>query len=382
METTQPRIMRGYAILAKGEQPKALDENTYLVQSQSGNGSYHVALVNGEWRCECPDFQFRKVVCKHIHAVRFWLALRKKIEKSSMFSLGEEVLEAKHCRFCGSPMIIKQGKRKCRFGFKQVYLCKDCGKKFVPEDTFQRMRYDPRIITVTLDLYYKGTSLRKISDHLEQFYGIRINYATILRWIRKYGKMIEEYANALEPNLSGQWHADEMAINVKGKWMWLWNVMDKETRFMLASLISEKRQIEDARTVFQKAKATGKSKPEKVVTDGLHAYEDAFKKEFFTLRKPRTKHIRMPRFIDETNNNIIERLQGTVRERDKVMRGFKKEESAQKILDGFRAYYNFIRPHQALQGKTPAEKANIILNLKGNKWIGLIRKASSSQLET
>jgi hypothetical protein len=40
METTQPRIMRGYAILAKGEQPKALAENTYIVKSQSGNGSY------------------------------------------------------------------------------------------------------------------------------------------------------------------------------------------------------------------------------------------------------------------------------------------------------------------------------------------------------
>jgi len=371
--------MRGYAILAKGEQPKSLDEKTYLVKSQSGNGSYHVAIVEDEWRCECPDFQFRRVVCKHIHAVRFWLALRKKIEKSSLFNLREEVLEAKYCRFCGSPIIIKQGIRKCRFGFKQVYLCKDCGKKFVSEDAFQRMQYDPRIITATLDLYYKGTSLRKTSDHLEQFYGIRINYATILRWIRKFGKMIEEYASTLEPKLSEQWHTDEMAINVKGKWMWLWNVMDKDTRFMLASLISEKRQIQDARKVFQKAKEVGKSKPGRVVTDGLHAYEDAFKKEFFTLRNPRTKHVRMPRFTDETNNNIVERLQGTIRERDKVLRAFKQEESAQKILDGFRAYYNFIRPHQALQGRTPAEVSNINLNLKGNKWLEFINQAKTSK---
>ena len=86
----------------------------------------------------------------------------------------------------------------------------------------------------------------------------------------------------------------------------------------------------------------------------------------------------MPRFIDETNNNVVERLQGTVRERDKVMRAFKQEESAQKILDGFRAYYNFIRPHQALQGKTPAEKANLLLNLKGNKWLEMIQRAKTS----
>ena len=101
----------------------------------------------------------------------------------------------------------------------------------------------------------------------------------------------------------------------------------------------------------------------------------AFNKEFFTLKNPRTKHVRMPRFLDRVNNNLVERLNGTVRERDKVMRGFKTEESAQQIIEGFRAYYNFIRKHQSLKGKTPAEVANIDLNLDGNKWLMLIRKA-------
>ncbi|MGQ9642181.1 MAG: hypothetical protein ACUVUF_08740 [Candidatus Bathycorpusculaceae bacterium] len=35
------------------------------------------------------------------------------------------------------------------------------------------------------------------------------------------------------------------------------------------------------------------------------------------------------------------------------MRGLKKEES--DILEGLRIYYNFIRPHMALNGMTPAE---------------------------
>jgi transposase-like protein len=50
---------------------------------------------------------------------------------------------------------------------------------------------------------------------------------------------------------------------------------------MLALLILEKRQIEDARNVFQRAKEVGKAKPDRVVTDGLHAYEDTFQKGFF-----------------------------------------------------------------------------------------------------
>ena len=59
METTQPRIMHGYAILAKGEQPKPLGNDNYLVKSQSGNGNYIVALINGQWACEWPDFKSR-----------------------------------------------------------------------------------------------------------------------------------------------------------------------------------------------------------------------------------------------------------------------------------------------------------------------------------
>ncbi|NIN53061.1 MAG: transposase, partial [Nitrososphaeria archaeon] len=47
------------------------------------------------------------------------------------------------------------------------------------------------------------------------------------------------------------------------------------------------------------------------------------------------------------NNNMVERLQGTIRERDKVLRGLKEVEDESKVIDGFRIYYNFIRPHSA-----------------------------------
>jgi hypothetical protein len=82
-----------------------------------------------------------------------------------------------------------------------------------------------------------------------------------------------------------------------------------------------------------------KSKPLTVTTDGLQSYQDAFKKEFFTLRKPRTEHIRSAGIRATRRNNIVvERLNGTVRERNKVMRGLKKEETP--IAKGFQIYYN------------------------------------------
>jgi transposase InsO family protein len=74
---------------------------------------------------------------------------------------------------------------------------------------------------------------------------------------------------------------------------------------------------------------------------------------------------------------MVERLHGTIRERNKTMRGLDSENSAQTIIDGIRIYYNFIRLHMALNGKTPAEKSGIA-KLQQNKWQSLIERASKN----
>lgn len=228
-----------------------------------------------------------------------------------------------------------------------------------------------------LDLLFKGISLRKIADHIKQFYGVNVHHTTILRWIRKYIKLMKECVKDLIPHTTNKiWHVDEMMVNINGEYRWLWNLMDSDTRFLLAMQISKRREIEDARKVFQEAKEKAQAKPETIVTDGLRAYEDAVRKEFFTLRKPRTKHVRLASVKDHPNNNLIERFHGTVRERDKVMRALDNEESAKDFIEGFKIYYNFIRPHMGLNGLTPAEKAKIDLNLnKGNRWLSMITKS-------
>ena len=71
------------------------------------------------------------------------------------------------------------------------------------------------------------------------------------------------------------------------------------------------------------------------------------------------------------NNNRVERLNGTLRERVKFQRWWKTHKSA--IAEGQRIYYNFVKPYQALDGKTPAEKVGINTNGR-NKFLNLMRK--------
>jgi hypothetical protein len=87
----------------------------------------------------------------------------------------------------------------------------------------------------------------------------------------------------------------------------------------------------------------------------------------------RTEHIRHTRLQGDYNNNKMERMNGEIRDRERVMRGLEKKDTP--ILTGYQLFHNYIRPHMALEGKTPAEAAGI--EIKGeNKWLTLIQNAS------
>ena len=64
------------------------------------------------------------------------------------------------------------------------------------------------------------------------------------------------------------------------------------------------------------------------------------------------KHIRRITLKGEPHNNKMERMNGEIRDREKTMRGLKKTDS--DILKGYQLFHNYIRPHEALDGKTPS----------------------------
>jgi len=114
-----------------------------------------------------------------------------------------------------------------------------------------------------------------------------------------------------------------------------------------------------------------------LITDGLPAYhDDAYKKEFWTLKAPRTEHVSHIKIKGDMNNKMG-RLNREIRDREKVMRGLKKDDTP--ILKGYQIFHNYIREHEGLKGKTPAEACGITIEGK-NKWMTLIQSACKKQL--
>lgn len=57
------------------------------------------------------------------------------------------------------------------------------------------------------------------------------------------------------------------------------------------------------------------------------------------------------------------------------------DKTAQAWSNGFRVYYNYIRPHTGLDGLTPAQASGLNLPLEQNKWLSLIKMSNQPQIE-
>lgn len=66
-------------------------------------------------------------------------------------------------------------------------------------------------------------------------------------------------------------------------------------------------------------------------------------------------------------------MNGTLRERVKVQRGWKSAKTP--LAEGNRIQYNFVKPHIALEGKTPANAAGV--EVRG--WKDLLIMANKQQ---
>ena len=165
-----------------------------------------------------------------------------------------------------------------------------------------------------MDLYYDGHSYRKTADNIGQYFDRETNTATVYRWVRDLSKKADEVLRPMQVATGGVWVADEVVVKVGGKNYWLFNVMDSQTRFLLAAYLSSTRTTRATATALALARQRSNNPPVAVKTDGLASYRDAMPRAFPTHR---VRHVVTKGVKADINNNLAlsERLQGTIRDR-------------------------------------------------------------------
>jgi hypothetical protein len=105
---------------------------------------------------------------------------------------------------------------------------------------------------------------------------------------------------------------------------YLYALMDDETWFWIAQQVAETKNTADIAPLFKTGKEVTGTRPNTLISDGPANFKTAFNKELYTNGFPRAKHESHIRLQGDHDNNKMERLNVTIRDREKTMRCLKK----------------------------------------------------------
>lgn len=274
-----------------------------------------------------------------------------------------------NCPYCGHSKIVKNGRQ----AGKQRYRCKDCGRQFNDTGAVGGHRVPAEQVGAAIRMYYGGTSYKQTAETLDDAYDMpEPSKFALYEWVTEYTAVAKDILDGFPAHTSGKWVADEIQVRVGGEKFWLWNIMDAGTRYALAVHLSPNRDQRAAVAVMRKAMAAADAPPKSITTDKLGSYVPAIKEVF-----PDADHIQSEGLRARVNNNLSERLQGTIRDREKTLRGLEGLESGQRYFDGWTINYNVFREHEGIKFQTPAEMAGV--NPPFKEWADVVRVAATER---
>lgn len=235
-----------------------------------------------------------------------------------------------------------------------------------------RMRTPDHVVVAGMSLYYDGLSSYKVAKQLGEIFGETVSHKSILNWISRLTKMILPYVEEVleqQLKLSGKIHHDETEFRVGGEGRYFWQSLDQDSRYLVGHMLTESRTSEDAKKVFRQI--LEKQRPTALFTDGSFAYDEAYRKVFWTRFKPsKVEWVRRVGIRARETNNIVERAHSTLKYRLHDTRNLKNDKSAKTWLDFYVIGYNYCRVHSSIK-MTPAQAAGV--QVKG--WKQLIDNA-------
>ena len=95
-------------------------------------------------------------------------------------------VQTKNCIYCNSRNIYVVQLRKNLYAIKPIYLCKNCNRRFTPDDGFKKFRFSPIVIKTAIQLLSNGHSLSQITYYLNTNFRVKVSRKSILDWKKRY----------------------------------------------------------------------------------------------------------------------------------------------------------------------------------------------------
>jgi len=89
------------------------------------------------------------------------------------------------CPKCRSSNIIRKGKRETKYGFRQLYHCKDCRREFADSKLLHKT-YGPKVISSAISYYNLGNTLEESAKLTNKRFKVKVSKSSVSQWLKEF----------------------------------------------------------------------------------------------------------------------------------------------------------------------------------------------------
>ncbi len=243
------------------------------------------------------------------------------------------------------------------------------------------------VLTFAINL---GLSSRVTRDALKGIFDISLSHQTVINYINLTAQYLSPFIDENCPVPKTACAADETYIIVDNKWTYTWFIIDSKTRAICGYNLSDTRGMQPALALLYDSfgKPDNGVRHPDLITDGnpsydaaVMAYNDLITNDSNKLKKRTViglKNLDPESREYRSFKQLVERLNRTYKYHTRPRAGFKTFSGAVSLTTLFVAFYNFMRPHSALNKSTPVcLDALKERHLLPDKWVALIEQVAA-----
>jgi putative transposase len=207
-------------------------------------------------------------------------------------------------------------------------------------ECWERERTATSVRAFAVRLHATGCSLREIRE-IPRLFGVERSHQAIFQWVHRVADSVGDPPTATPSRVA----VDETAIKINGEWSWLYAAIDLDTKLILDMELFGSNGTDPAAAFLA----------------GLREKHDLFEAEFLVDQfgyRTAIDRLGLNGRVNYTDRNLIEKWFHTLKMRiDRFHNSWMgNRSSTREWLEQYVHYYNYQRPHQSLDERTPAEE--------------------------
>ena len=179
--------------------------------------------------------------------------------------------------------------------------------------------------------------------------------STIYYWIHRFIRDAFDKVNNYHPEVGDIWLVCSTTLEMGIKKYWILDLIDIRTYYLITSMLYSSYDPNNISRLMDTAKERTNKMPKKLFVDQHINSLDRIESSLNVI----VERVQMKSLAEKEHRELVQNWHDAVNERTLIMRGIRREKTAELTLNGWLVYYNYFRPFRTRYSKTPAKRAGI-----------------------